>query len=270
MATSQGRRERKTRRVGSPGDDVNPFVINVSIRFLVTAMLSVVVVPFTAGKFSMHYLLHQHGEIIAPTEAIARALPLPVYPVLKSIPHTVYSSKHYDTGAVAKSDSLLARRAKRDDASVWQNLKQSSALREDDSSQQTTKNANTTVDAHEPSGQHLLVDIKGVDGVFLNSEERLATAMVSLVELSGLTLLSNHCHKLPPVGVSCVGVLLESHISFHTWPIAGAISLDLYTCGEGSLLPILPEIERMFGVPRKPAVQGGLVEKPFMQWAYKK
>ena len=34
--------------------------------------------------------------------------------------------------------------------------------------------------------------------------------------MGGLTLLSYHCHSLLPAGVSCVGVLLESHISFHT------------------------------------------------------
>ena len=77
---------------------------------------------------------------------------------------------------------------------------------------------------HEPAGQHLLVDIKSVDGTFLNSEDRLARAMVDLIEMSGLTMLSYHCHGLEPVGVSCVGVLLESHISFHTWPIPGVIT----------------------------------------------
>jgi hypothetical protein len=103
----------------------------------------------------------------------------------------------------------------------------------------------------------------------LNSEEKLAKAMIDLVEMSGLTMLSYHCHRLQPVGVSCVGVLLESHISLHTWPIPGAICLDLFTCGPNSLLPILPAIERFFGVPRVPAVHGSIVEKPFVQWAYK-
>ena len=69
---------------------------------------------------------------------------------------------------------------------------------------------------HLPAGQHLLVDMKGVDSAFLNSEERLATAMVSLINQSKLTLLSYHCHSLVPIGVSCVGVLLESHVSFVT------------------------------------------------------
>lgn len=69
-------------------------------------------------------------------------------------------------------------------------------------------------DLHRPSGQHLLVDMKGVDSDFLNNEERLAQAMVDTVRESGLTMLSYHCHALLPSGVSCVGILLESHSKF--------------------------------------------------------
>lgn len=38
---------------------------------------------------------------------------------------------------------------------------------------------------HRPSGQHLLVDIKGVEGDFLNSEERLSKALVDTVKEAG-------------------------------------------------------------------------------------
>jgi hypothetical protein len=69
------------------------------------------------------------------------------------------------------------------------------------------------------------------------------------VEDCGLTLLSYHCHGLEPSGVSCVGVLLESHVSFHTWPLEGVITLDLFTCGPSSLLPIVSTVERLFSVP---------------------
>lgn len=69
---------------------------------------------------------------------------------------------------------------------------------------------------HLPAGQHLLVDLMNVEAEFLNSEQRLADAMVQCIKTAGLTLLSYHCHSLLPAGVSCVGVLLESHISFHT------------------------------------------------------
>jgi hypothetical protein len=73
-----------------------------------------------------------------------------------------------------------------------------------------------TVHEHQPAGQHLLVDLKNVDKEFLNSEERLAAAIVEVIKEGGLTLLSYHCHALVPSGVSCVGVLLESHISLQS------------------------------------------------------
>lgn len=104
-------------------------------------------------------------------------------------------------------------------------------------------------DQHLPAGQHLLVDIEGVDEDFLNSEQRLSQAMVDTVKEAGLHMLSYHCHALLPSGVSCVGILLESHISFHTWPGDGVITLDLFTCGNKPLLPAVQTIERLFGVP---------------------
>ena len=88
--------------------------------------------------------------------------------------------------------------------------------------------------------------------------------MVDLVTQSELTLLSYHCHSLIPRGVSCVGVLLESHISFQTWPEAGVISLDLFTCGSGQLVPLVKMIESIFSVP-----QSGSIIKPFMRWVHK-
>lgn len=103
---------------------------------------------------------------------------------------------------------------------------------------------------HQPAGQHLLIDMKNIEADFLNSESRLADAMVKAVDAGGLTLLSYHCHSLIPAGVSCVGVLLESHISFHTWPDEGVITLDLFTCGDNPLIPIVPIIEKLFGIPR--------------------
>eukprot|EP00578_Thalassiosira_sp_NH16_P001000 CAMPEP_0181135586 /NCGR_PEP_ID=MMETSP1071-20121207/32726_1 /TAXON_ID=35127 /ORGANISM="Thalassiosira sp., Strain NH16" /LENGTH=550 /DNA_ID=CAMNT_0023222233 /DNA_START=86 /DNA_END=1735 /DNA_ORIENTATION=- len=124
---------------------------------------------------------------------------------------------------------------------------------------------------HLPAGQHLLVDIKDVDSNFLNSEERLATAMIELINESKLTLLSYHCHSLVPIGVSCAGVLLESHVAFHTWPLEGVITMDLFTCGGGLLIPTLPSIERLFGVPGEPG-EGETAEDvpdPTMLWSHK-
>merc|ERR1740138_449466 len=90
--------------------------------------------------------------------------------------------------------------------------------------------------------------------------------MVNLAAGSELTLLSYHCHSLIPMGVSCVGVLLESHISFHTWPEEGVITLDLYTCGNAPLVPVIPIIERLWKRRREKVLgcrcwKGGIGEK---------
>lgn len=135
--------------------------------------------------------------------------------------------------SIAPSDSTSARTGKRVQQGDTESLLN---VGEDDAE-------------HLPAGQHLLVDIEGVDKDFLNSEERLSKAMVNTVEEAGLHMLSYHCHSLLPAGVSCVGVLLESHISFHTWPDEGVITLDLFTCGPKPLLPVIETIERLFGIP---------------------
>ena len=129
---------------------------------------------------------------------------------------------------------------------------------------------------HLPAGQHLLVDIKDVDSNFLNSEEALARAMIEICNESKLTLLSYHCHSLVPIGVSCAGVLLESHVAFHTWPGEGVITMDLFTCGGGLLVPLLPLIQEKFAVPSTETVKGGtngdgdeVPPMPTMLWSHK-
>jgi S-adenosylmethionine decarboxylase proenzyme len=137
------------------------------------------------------------------------------------------------------------------------------------------KNANASndeeVEEHLPAGQHLLIDIERVNSEFLNDEVSLAKAMVDVIHEIKLTLLSYHCHKLIPMGmgVSCVGVLLESHISFHTWPEAGVIILDLFTCGDGELVPVLPSIKRLFAIPRDGARSDTINEQPRIVWNHK-
>jgi len=63
--------------------------------------------------------------------------------------------------------------------------------------------------------------------------------------------------------------LLESHIAFHTWPEEGVITLDLFTCGPNPLIPVLPSVVRLFGVPSDPQDDGEPMEAPTYLWAHK-
>jgi S-adenosylmethionine decarboxylase proenzyme len=218
--------------------------------------------------------------------ATRSSLPPPIARKGRPIPKTVYTAKNFDTARTATSASLLLQRNEdkdEDNEAAFYPLFDACEEREDGSKQcsrgqkpadypideeqeedddpssqkeSTTGDEEEDEEEHLPAGQHLLVDMKGVDGAFLNSEKRLADAMVEVVNEASLTLLSYHCHKLLPAGVSCVGVLLESHVSFHTWPTEGVITLDLYTCGSNPLVPVMPIIEHLFGIPRIHAKTG--------------
>jgi len=261
-----------------------PYIVRVSKRFIYLSLITSTLLAFTIGRAARIILIEGPRQaLLAPHDSSAmfvrpehsRPLPNPQLIEGKEVPKTLYTAKNFDTAIGASSSSAYLER--RVDITTDANTDASSFCNANgDGKQQCSRgiaaedkvvNAGTEGVEHEhlPAGQHLLIDIKNVDGTFLNSEGRLAEAMVSVVSESKLTLLSYHCHKLIPMGVSCVGVLLESHISFHTWPAEGVITLDLFTCGSGALVPVLPIVERMFAIP----IEGGDVDMPLTVWTHK-
>uniref|UniRef100_A0A7S2HCC7 PABS domain-containing protein n=1 Tax=Helicotheca tamesis TaxID=374047 RepID=A0A7S2HCC7_9STRA len=287
----------KTPNGMSAGDHTapTPYIVTVSTRFVILTMASCFLLAFTVGRATRMLLMEgPRGALLWPhLESSMRnrpdyhlgnrhkGLPMPQMMDDKEVPHTVYTSKNFDTAASVTSSSILIEKNRvPTTSSVSSSEPQQGTCASEEGScsrgkdpstipNEPAESENDDEEEHLPAGQHLLVDIKDVDGSFLNSEERLAQAMVDVVNDSKLTLLSYHCHTLVPVGVSCVGVLLESHVSFHTWPNDGVITLDLFTCGSGPLLPVLPVIERLFAVPRKPLVEGEEVPKPGVIWSHK-
>jgi S-adenosylmethionine decarboxylase proenzyme len=196
-------------------------------------------------------------------------MPKPVLPSWKKVPETIYTFREFETDnehipAYGYLDVPVAEEQQNScnaDENECEHV-------EKDGDGGDEKDEDEDDEEHLPAGQHLLVDIKNVEADFLNSDVRLAQAMIDVVNESKLTLLSYHCHSLLPMGVSCVGVLLESHISFHTWPTEGVITLDLFTCGSGKLMPVLPILERLFGIPRTPK-DGESFVAPFARWVHK-
>jgi S-adenosylmethionine decarboxylase proenzyme len=225
-----------------------PFQVLLSGRFIVQTLLACIVCAFAIGRTARYVLLvdtpqaleRQQGNVY--DSQFSRGLPTPVLTNGKQVPQTSYTSKNFDT----RSSRVMSR---------WVLAEQGSCDKEKESDYvRSTSSREEEEDdevEHAPAGQHLLLDVQYVDSEFLNSELRLANAMLDLVNQCGLTLLSYHCHKLEPTGVSCVGVLLESHVSFHTWPEHGVITLDLYTCGPNSLLPVVSVAEKLFSVAGK-------------------
>jgi len=278
----------------------NSYVVNVSTRFIYLTLSCCILLAYIIGQSSRNLLLQGKFAILAPhdssvlfvrpdyhegiwgnVEGKEVGFPTPKLLSGKRKPKTMYTGKIYDTSASATVTNLHLEHVKDDNGNTnmidsYDNDSTRVCKIKKDGSDECSIGKRIDLNdirsedkpndkLHLPAGQHLLVDIKNVDGEFLNSEERLAQAMVSVIVESELTLLSYHCHSLIPMGVSCVGVLLESHISFHTWPEEGVITLDLYTCGNAPLIPVLPIIERLFAIPRI----GRQREKPNLVWSHK-
>eukprot|EP00957_Ditylum_brightwellii_P186609 14207696-Ditylum_brightwellii.AAC.1 len=106
----------------------------------------------------------------------------------KEVPRTVYTSKNFDTAASATSSSVLAETSCTAVDSEGEVDEESTCASEGGScshgkepleveDDDDNDDDNDDEEEHLPAGQHLLVDIKDVDGSFLNSEELLAQAM---------------------------------------------------------------------------------------------
>lgn len=265
----------------------NPRIIRVSKRFLFLSFVSSCLAAYSIGhcariflivKPQQEFLEAYYSERMmlqenADTQSVEDSdfiLPDPVLQAGKTPPITTYTSKNFNT---AKSSTTHSRwmvmeapsESAVDEVVVVGSGDQSQCRSSTNETCESEWSPSEQEEEHLPAGQHLLIDIEHVDAAFLNSEERLATAMLDLVNECGLTLLSYHCHSLLPSGVSCAGVLLESHVSFHTWPTEGVITLDLFTCGPNSLLPIVPLAEELFAIPSLESTDND----PKVVWAHK-
>lgn len=271
-------------------EPAKPYLVVVSLRFILATLLTSFTLAFAVGTAARVMLVKGPlNALISDEESPLRvhpdyheqlapkSLPPPVLLDGKEMPKTIYTEKNFDT-KLSKATSLLISEDFKNDDKDWVIPSESGTCGANDDgscprgkgipleSEATNETSDhEDEDDHLPAGQHLLVDIKDVDAGFLNSEERLAQAMIEVVNDSRLTLLSYHCHKLVPSGISCAGVLLESHVSFHTWPEQGVITLDLFTCGAQPLLPVVPVIRRLFEIPHA----DGTGNKPSTLWAHK-
>lgn len=80
-------------------------------------------------------------------------------------------------------------------------------------------------------GVHILADLYGVDSKILSHIRPMKALLDDTIKHAKLTKLSSDYYQFKPFGVSGVVFLAESHISIHTWPEYGLLTLDIYTCG---------------------------------------
>ena len=84
----------------------------------------------------------------------------------------------------------------------------------------------------EPSlGSHLLVELYGCKGEFLEREDYVGDVMRLAATESKATVVAQSFHEFKPYGVSGAVIIQESHYTIHTWPEHGYAAVDLFYCG---------------------------------------
>ena len=89
-------------------------------------------------------------------------------------------------------------------------------------------------------GEHLMIDGYGGDKQRLNDESLVIQSLSELPQKMGMRILGKPQVYLAPEndmkdpgGWSGVAVIMESHISVHTFPERRFVSIDVYTCRNG-------------------------------------
>ena len=87
--------------------------------------------------------------------------------------------------------------------------------------------------ARQATGLHLIGDLYGClcDSRLMLDAPFLEAFCKERVEAAGLTSVGSLFHSFGEGGgVTGVVVLAESHLSIHTWPESGYVTLDVYMC----------------------------------------
>lgn len=81
-----------------------------------------------------------------------------------------------------------------------------------------------------PLGTQHIAEFIECKRTFLNDPEKLEQIIRNAIEYSGLHFEKIITHKFNPIGVTLLAIISESHIGLHTYPEAGHLSIDVFTC----------------------------------------
>lgn len=89
----------------------------------------------------------------------------------------------------------------------------------------------------EQFGLHFMLDGYGAPSTILKDKEKLKTLLVNIPLNMGMHTISEPVvvevgpkNRKDPGGLSGFVLIAESHISFHTFPERGFVTIDVYTC----------------------------------------
>ena len=94
-------------------------------------------------------------------------------------------------------------------------------------------------------GKHVLVDIHDAD--HLDDQAYIEKVLHECAQVAGATILHTDTHIFTPQnGISSLLVLMESHMSIHTWPEVGKAAFDAFMCGSADPQNCIAVLESAF------------------------
>ncbi len=80
-------------------------------------------------------------------------------------------------------------------------------------------------------GRHLIAEFYDCDCSVTDDVAAISEHLRAAAGAIGATVVGEVFHRYAPQGVSGTLLIAESHMSVHTWPEAGYVAVDIFTCG---------------------------------------
>lgn len=93
-------------------------------------------------------------------------------------------------------------------------------------------------------GKHIIAELHGCNANLLNDEQKLKETIIKIGNKYKLDI-RDLISKFEPYGITCIAIIGQSHIAFHTYPEDKHLSLDIFTCS-GAPMPIYEAIKNIF------------------------
>jgi S-adenosylmethionine decarboxylase proenzyme len=81
-------------------------------------------------------------------------------------------------------------------------------------------------------GKHVILELYECDSSLLSQPDTIRTIMQNAATSMGATVVESAFHHFSPLGVSGVVIIMESHLTIHTWPEYDYAAIDIFTCGD--------------------------------------
>ncbi len=80
-------------------------------------------------------------------------------------------------------------------------------------------------------GKHIILELNDCATDPLKDPVAIQSILETAALAMGATIVTSNFHHFSPLGVSGVVIIMESHLTIHTWPEHNYAAVDIFTCG---------------------------------------